>query len=214
MNLMETTLLSEMTKDMVDSGISWQAPYSISMLKTLFSALSTHLGKIKADDDGKPHAIIFRDANYLDYKEEEAKDKPILFSAICTKEKHDDGDSYSLMFTFDESEIPEDAVRIDFTDKNLEAYVVSVAAFEYGISFRPALGGMRTMQHIFATILRSIKKWFNVNISSITEVEMKDFFTLQASLVNDKVDITIIPSEAIRQNIKDDSNSEKKDDKK
>ena len=39
---------------------------------------------------------------------------------------------------------------------------------------------------------------------------MKDYFTLKASVVDGKVEISIIPAEAIKQNIKDDKAAEKK----
>ena len=212
MKFEETTLNSILTKDLIDDGINWPAGYTTYIYKFLFEATAAYLGKVKAEDDGVPHAIVVRNGDYMNCIGAAEKNKiaPIVFAAIVSKQKNDDSDSYTLKYTFNEKDIPENAKIAEFNDPVVVPDLASTAFYKFRIQFRPVENGIDYMTHITLTTIRSLKKWYNENVNIDPVLELKDYFKMEGSVENGKVSINVTPSELLKQHIKDDESVEKK----
>lgn len=83
MKFEETTLNSILTKDLIDDGINWPAGYTTYIYKFLFEATAAYLGKVKAEDDGVPHAIVIRNGDYMNCVGAAEKNKNSSYCVCC-----------------------------------------------------------------------------------------------------------------------------------
>lgn len=212
MHIEETTLGSILTKDLVDDGIRWNAAWTNKIFGILFEGMATYLGKVKAADEGKPHAIVLRNGDFMNCiaSAEKNKNAEIIFAAIVTKEKHGDSESYALKYTFNPKDIPEDAIIKEFNDPEVVVDIGVIGAYKHAISFRPVENGVDYMTHMCLTAIRSLKKWYNENVNIDPVLELKDYFRMDGVVVDGVVKITVTPSELLKQHVKDDESIEAK----
>lgn len=207
---------SRMTQNINDLGCEWAAGYSVPVTKNMFAAITSYLVHLRNKEDGS-YAVVLHN----EYKNEESN---VIFAAVLEKHTAEEGKSYSLSFTFDDNDIPADAKRISITDtaavefisqwfnKNplgagnnrytymFSAETIDANKFSVFISFR---GAVITLQEFARdNVMNEDKKW-----------EFKGCFTLTADVAEDgKVFVKIIPSEELKQRVKDDSSLEKNED--
>lgn len=143
-----------------------------NVFETLFTGAAKLLGAAKTQD--RPVAFVVQKLN-----------KEFAIAAIIQYFEGKDKDkvgNWSLVWTFNESDIPENAERILLTDPRSHTYFISYAGEKFGIRFKSDENLITTLTYVPVCI----KKWLDENAKEKEEVtlELKDVFVARVAVEN------------------------------
>lgn len=115
--------------------------------------------------------------------------------------------NWSLVWTFDEADIPEGSITIDIADVQTHSYFIAAAGEKYGIQFEDT----GSLVNCLVYVLMQLKKWLDENVKEGTDVsvEMDGFFQARATVENGVKIFALEPAGEIKMLIKDDAAIEK-----
>ena len=115
--------------------------------------------------------------------------------------------NWSLVWTFDDADIPEGALVIDLSDSQTHSYFRAVAGEKYGMRFEDTAA----MTDCLTYALIHVKKWLDENAKEGAEVslEFDGFFQARVAIENGEKVFAIEPDGEIKNLIKDDAAIEK-----
>ena len=167
------------------------------MFDVIFTGTANLLSQAKSKD--KATAFTFRKidgsliaAAVVQYFENEDKKNP---------------GNWSLVWTFDEADIPENSLLIDFSDTQTHSYFRAVAGEKYGMRFE----GVAELVDCLVYALSTLKKWLDENAkeNAETSIELDGFFQARVAVENGEKIFAIEPDGEIKNLIKDDAAIEK-----
>lgn len=202
-DILASTLPNECLKRVADGlGFGWNAELSMHCFTDLFQSIARFLSVKK--NKGKPSVLEIRDLN-----------GGFHFAAIVqflpqSEEGSDEG-SWSLNFTFDESEIDKSWEIFNFAD-NPEARTVfyDVSYANHGITWRfkeldanDQICEGNAVQ-ILCVLLDTLKSYMEFNVSVDPDLAMGDLISFKAEISGDKVYIGVIAGPLLKQLVKSD----------
>jgi hypothetical protein len=137
-------------------------------------------------------------------------DKSLVAAAIVRYFENEDPKkpgNWSLTFTFDETNIPEDADVYSISDPQLHAYIRSVAGDKYRIRFETPESLITLPTYIF----EQVYKWLDENAKENEEVSVSldGVFQARVAIEGGEKVFAIEPAGEIKMLIKDDTSIEK-----
>ena len=198
MKLFDTNLPAMYSKGLYEEKCSDLAPEHMDkMFDVIFTGTANLLSQAKSKD--KATAFTFRKidgsliaAAVVQYFENEDKKNP---------------GNWSLVWTFDEADIPENSLLIDFSDTQTHSYFRAVAGEKYGMRFE----GVAELVDCLVYALSTLKKWLDENAkeNAETSIELDGFFQARVAVENGEKIFAIEPDGEIKNLIKDDAAIEK-----
>ncbi len=198
MKLMETTLPSMYSKGLFEEKCMDLAPEHMDkMLDVLFTGVSNILAATKTKEH--PVAFAFR-------KEDKSFIAAGMVQYFDAEDKNNPG-NWSIVWTFDEADIPENALKMDLSDPQTHSYFIAVAGEKYGIQYKTDAALCVCLTYA----LIQLKKWLDENAKegSEVELEMDGYFKARVAVENG-VKVFALGIEAeVKNIIKDDAAIEK-----
>lgn len=194
MKLFETTLPQNYSKGLFEEKNYDLAPeHTDKIAYVLFTATSDLLNAAKNKDI--PTAFVY-----------ERIDGSVLAAAIVQFFPNEDPTkpgNWSLVWTFDEADIPEGTNRISLKDTNTHSYFRAIAGEKYGMKFKDP-GCLTTL---LTYIIEQIYKWLDENAAEGKEVSVEQDAVFQARVaVEEGVKVFALePAGEIKMLIKDDA---------
>jgi len=199
MKLFETTLPQMYSKALFEEKCFDLAPeHTDKIFDTLFTGTANLLKSIKSLE--KPVAFVIKELN-----------GNLVAAAICQYFKNDDDSkpgNFSLVWTFDEADIPADALVTSLDDTKTHSFFIAAAGSKYGIKFKDASCVVNTLSYTVS----QLKKWLDENAKegSIVSVEQEGIFQGRVEVQNGVKVFAIEPHGEIKNLIKDDAAIEEK----
>ena len=185
--------------------------------KGLFDEFAFDLAEAHAD---KICDILFTGTSDA-LNELKKKDQPVTFEfykvdgsfvagAICQYFENEDPEkpgNWSLVWTFDESDIPENAVRYSLNNDQTHSYFRGTAGNKWGIRFKHPEAIKTTLTYM----LQQIYNWLDQNAKENEEVtlEQDGVFQARVAVENGEKVFALEPAGEIKMLIKDDAAIEK-----
>lgn len=177
--------------------IDLAADYANMIADILFNGSASLLANCKSME--KPTALVFTKidgsfiaASVVEYFKNEDKDNP---------------GNWSLIWTFDEKDIPKDALKIDFTDPQATPYYIGIASHKHCIRFESTA----SLVNCLLGFIYQLRKYLDVNAKEGSEnsIELEGVFQAR-STVEDKEKVFALEVDGeIKNLIKDDAAIEK-----
>jgi hypothetical protein len=172
--------------------------YIENMYDVLFTASATMLAEIKSKE--RPTALVLRALNGVF----------IAAGIVQYFDNQDDANqpgNWSLVWTFNEEDIPENTYTVGLNDGQVQSYYISYALDKFGIQFKDSA----TLQNLFTESIIHLKKWLDENASETEEVtvEQDGIFVGRVAVENGEKIFAIEMDGLIKQLIKDDASIEK-----
>lgn len=193
----QTSIPSQFSVNLLDNcGLSWMDTRTVDIYRTMFTAiidvLKTHQSKNKS-------RIGFS------MKDEKGNFK---LGAILNYRKPDEGEeedsgNWYLEFTFD----PEDMTDlVEEYDNHSDEFVMCAQHEAFTIA-SARFNKTEYMYHVFNTVIDTVTDFLDVNAVDGEEVEvtLRGVFTASVVVENGKKVMSIVPGEAIKQLVKEDS---------
>lgn len=198
MKLFETTLPQMYSKALFEEKCFDLAPeHTDKMFDALFTGTSHLLKAIKSLE--KPAVFEIRELN-----------GNLVAAAVVRYFKAEDDSNpgnFSLVWTFDEADVPEDGLKVSLDNTQSHSYFVACAGSKYGMKFKDTACLVNTLTY---TMLQ-LKKWLDENAKegSIVSVEQDGVFQARVEVQNGVKVFAIEPDGEIKNLIKDDAAIEK-----
>lgn len=198
MKLLETQLPAMYSKGLFEEKCLDLAPEHLDKIyDTLFTGVSNLLNHSKSMDH--PVAFVFRKI-----------DKSFIAGALVQFFNNEDSNNpgnWSLVWTFDEADIPDTALKIDFSDTGTHSYFIAVAGEKYGMQFKTD----SMLVDCLSYSLIQMKKWLDENAKEGAEVmvEQDAIFQARVAVENGEKVFAIEPAGEIKNLIKSDAMIEK-----
>lgn len=197
MNINETALPQNLSRVLLeDKHLDVAAEHTAMIYDVLFTAVANLLNSAKSKE--KPTAFVITRV-----------DGSVVIAAILQyfpgETKKDPG-NWSLVWTFDQSDIPEGSLVINIADPNTHSYFASVFLEKYSIMEEDD-----TLIDLFKTAAEQLHKWLDENAKAGEEVTIEEAGVFQArvAIENDEKVFSIEPDGEIKVLIKDDAAIEK-----
>ena len=115
--------------------------------------------------------------------------------------------NWSLVWTFDEKDIPDNALQIDFSNAESHTYFRAAAGEKYGMGFK----SVDMLVNTLLTAIEQIKKWLDENAKEGSEVsvEQEGVFQARVAIEGGEKVFAIEADGEIKNLIKDDTAIEK-----
>ena len=115
--------------------------------------------------------------------------------------------NWSLVWTFDEADIPADGLKMSIADTQTHSYFISAAGEKYGIQYK----NESAIVTLLTYSLSQLKKWLDQNAKTSEEVtvECDGIFVARVGVENGEKVFSIEPAGEIKNLIKDDAAIEK-----
>ena len=168
------------------------------ILECIFIATSEVLSSAKLID--KPVALVYRKAN-----------KEVVAAAIVQFFPNDEDPTkpgnWSLVWTFDEKDIPENAQIIEGTDPNVYVYFRAVAGSRFSFEY----DALDVINVLNIASIGAVKKWLDENAkeNDIICVEIENVFQARVAVEGGVKIFAIEPAGEVKMLIKDDAAIEK-----
>lgn len=199
MKLTETQYPQMYSKALVEEKLYDIPPEFVDkIVDVVFTGTSYLLAQTKSKE--KPATLCFRKV-----------DESLVAAATVRYfegETKDDLGNWSLSWTFNEEDIPEDAYKMDFaTQVQTHSYFRSAAGERYGMRFDDSASLVDCLTYA----LIQLKKWLDENAKEGTEVmiEQDGIFQARVAIENGEKVFAIEPAGEIKVLIKDDAAIEK-----
>lgn len=197
MNINETALPQNLSRVLLeDKHLDVAAEHTSMIYDVLFTAVANLLNSAKSVE--KPTAFVITRV-----------DGSVVIAAILQyfpgETKKDPG-NWSLVWTFDQSDIPEGSLVINIADPNTHSYFASVFLEKYSIMEEDD-----TLIDLFKTAAEQLHKWLDENAKAGEEVTIEEdgVFQARVAIENDEKVFSIEPDGEIKVLIKDDAAIEK-----
>lgn len=185
---------------MSQDGIGWGQNYSAPTTKAFIDGIVSYLAFVKKD---APIGFKF----VTEGLKEESKNGKFVFGGWVEKVKSEEGENYSINFTFNENDIPEGTDMKTMADPTAKNIISNECSSKYHI--RLNLIGDVDMTNIVAfKIFNAIKEYFRMNVGIDPVLEMDGFCTFKAKIVKDKLVLAVELDPAVKQMVKDDASVE------
>lgn len=167
------------------------------ILHIIFNATALILNANKAQK--VPVAMVFRKAS-----------QELIAAAICQYFPNEDPNvpgNFSLVWTFDEADIPSNAIIQSLDNAETHTFFRAVAGSKWNIEFE-SVGALIGLCNV---TLNEIKKWLDENATESGEigVEAEDVMIARVAVENGEKVYSIEPAPLIKQLIKNDAAIEK-----
>jgi len=168
------------------------------ILECIFIATSEVLSSAKLID--KPVALVYRKAN-----------KEVVAAAVVQFFPNDEDPTkpgnWSLVWTFDEKDIPENAQIIEGTDPNVYVYFRAVAGSRFSFEY----DALDVINVLNIASIGAVKKWLDENAkeNDVICVEIENVFQARVAVEGGVKIFAIEPAGEIKMLIKDDAAIEK-----
>lgn len=198
MKLLETQLPEMYSKGLFDEVCYDLAPEHMDkIMDTIFTGAARLLNNSKSMT--QPVAFTFR-----------KMDKSFVAGTVVQYFENEDTSkpgNWSLVWTFDEADIPESALKIDFSDPQSHSYFIATAGEKYGMQFKS--DSMLVNCLVYA--LTMTKKWLDENAKDGVEVvvEQDGVFQARVAVENGEKVFALEPAGEIKNLIKSDAMIEK-----
>lgn len=202
-DILESTIPNEALKILADDyDLGWSESLTINTISDVFVGMAKFLGKKKSKD--KPVVVEIRDNN-----------GQFHFAGYVTflpqQESGSDDGSWSLNYTFNESDIEPDWERYDLINTP-EAFATfhDVTYIDHGISWRFVPGESNevtegTPSFIIPILMDLLKRYMEANVSINPELSISGRATLKAEMAGSNgVYIKVTPEAVLKSCIKDD----------
>ena len=196
--MFETTLPQNYSKGLFEEKSYDLAPEHTDKISyTAFTGVSQLLAEQKSKE--RPTAYIMS-----------RMDGKIVAAAICQYFESEDKDTpgnWSLVWTFDETDIPDNALKISISDVNSHPYFRAIAGDKWGMKFKDQACIIILITYFF----EQLYKWLDGNAAEDEEVIIVQESVFQARVVvdNGQKVFAIEPLGEIKMMIKDDKAIEK-----
>ena len=196
--LYETTLPSNYSKVLFEEKNFDLAPEHLDKIfDTLFTGTSELLKHCESTE--KPVAVIFRDVK-----------QAVVAAAIVRYFPNEDESkqgNWDYSWTFYENDIPEKALKIEFSSPDTHTYYRSVAGEKYGMAFKD----VSCLVNCLICSLEQTKKWLDENAveGKVIGVEVDGIFKGLVSIEGGEKVFAIEPDGEIKNIIKSDAAIEK-----
>ena len=189
-NNYSTRLLNEQNYDIGADHID-------KIFETAFNGVSGVLNSIKTND--KPAVFTM---NKLDGS--------FVVAAIVKYYDNKDEDhpgNWSLVWTFNQEDVPEDAVIVQLSNSQCHPYFRSFAGDKWGMTFEDS----GCLINVIIYAFDSLKKWLDENAKQgeVTVIEQEGVFQARVAVENGEKVFAIEPMGEIKNLIKDDAAIEK-----
>ena len=198
MKLFDTQIPQMYSKALFEEKCTDLAPeHTGKMLDVVFTGTANLLNQAKSKEN--PTVFTFRKIN-----------GDLIAAAMVRLFENEDTNNpgnWSLVWTFDDADIPEDALTIDLSDSQTHSYFRAVAGEKYGMRFEDTAA----MTDCLTYALIHVKKWLDENAKEGAEVslEFDGFFQARVAIENGEKVFAIEPDGEIKNLIKDDAAIEK-----
>lgn len=134
----------------------------------------------------------------------------LIAAAICQYFENEDPNApgnFTLVWTFDESDIPDNAAKIDFMNPDTYPFYRAWAGKKWNIEFN----SVGDMVNLINLSLSETKKYLDENASETEEVgvEIEDIMTARVAVEDGVKVFAIEPAQLIKQLVKNDAAIEK-----
>lgn len=198
MKLFDTTLPQNFSKGLFEEKNYDLAPeHTDKITYTVFTATADLLNNVKSKE--RPASFVF-----------DRIDGSVIAAAIVQYFPNEDESkpgNWSLVWTFDEADIPENALRISLKDTQTHSYYRAIAGDKWGMKFKdPAC-----LTTLLTYALEQIYKWLDENAAEGKEVsvEQEAVFQARVAVENGEKVFALEPAGEIKMLIKDDAAIEK-----
>ena len=198
MKLFDTQMPQMYSKALFEEKCTDLAPeHTGKMLDVVFTGTANLLNQAKSKE--KATVFTFRKIN-----------GDLIAAAMVRFFENEDTNNpgnWSLVWTFDDADIPEGALTIDLSDSQTHSYFRAVAGEKYGMRFEDTAA----MTDCLTYALIHVKKWLDENAKEGAEVslEFDGFFQARVAIENGEKVFAIEPDGEIKNLIKDDAAIEK-----
>lgn len=198
MKLFDTQMPQMYSKALFEEKCTDLAPeHTGKMLDVVFTGTANLLNQAKSKE--KATVFTFRKIN-----------GDLIAAAMVRFFENEDTNNpgnWSLVWTFDDADIPEGALVIDLSDSQTHSYFRAVAGEKYGMRFEDTAA----MTDCLTYALIHVKKWLDENAKEGAEVslEFDGFFQARVAIENGEKVFAIEPDGEIKNLIKDDAAIEK-----
>ena len=198
MKLFDTSLPQMYSKALFEEACFDLAPeHTDKIYDTLFTGVANLLGAVKSLE--KPAVFEIKNLN-----------GNVVAAAIVQYFKADDDTNpgnFSLVWTFDEADIPENAVIMNFDNTQTHPYFIATAGSKYGIKFKHSAALVNCL--VYSVV--ELKRWLDENAKDgeVVSVEQDGVFQARVEVQNGVKIFAIEPDGEIKNLIKDDAAIEK-----
>lgn len=200
-DILESTIGNEVQKVLDDYTIEWSDSLTADTIVDVFIAMAKFLG-IKKNKD-KPVVVELRDQNggfhFAGY---------VTF--MVQQEAGSDEGSWSLNYTFDESDIESEWEKYNLMTTP-EAFMtfIDTTYVKHAISWRftdqqNGEASEGTPAHIIPILFDVLKRYMQANVTTNPELSIRTRAYLKAEISGNTVYITVTPSAELKSYIKDD----------
>lgn len=198
MKLFDTSLPQNYSK-----GLFEEKNFDLSDTHTdkMFDVLFTATAGLLNDTKNKQRPAVFCFSKI---------DNSIIAGAICQFFENEDSSkpgNWSLVWTFDETDIPENALVMNFKDPQTHSYFRGIAGDKYGMRFKDPT----CLTTCLTYALEQLYKWLDENAAEDKEVsiELDGVFQARVAVEGGAKVFAIEPAGEIKMMIKDDAAIEK-----
>ena len=198
MKIYESQLPNNLSKGLIeDKNMDLAAEHTDKILYVIFTATANLLNHTKR----KETAVSF-EFNTIDGR--------VIAAAIVKYFPNEDPakpGNWSMVWTFDEKDIPENAVRMSIKDVDSHSYFKAIAGEKWAFRFKDS-GCLITL---LTYTMEQLKKWLDENASESKEVSIEQDAVFQARVAveNGEKVFALEPAGEIKMLIKDDAAIEK-----
>lgn len=198
MKFTETTLPQNYSKGIFEEKCLDLAPeHADKIADVLFTATANLLNQAKSKD----RATVFA-FNKIDGS--------LIAAAIVRFFENEDAanpGNWSLVWTFDQADIPEGSFIIDLKNPDTYSYFITVAGEKYSMGFAQSSDIVDCTTYL----LMQIKKWLDENAkeNEVVSVELPGVFQARVAVENGEKVFAIEPDGEVKNLIKDDAGIEK-----
>ena len=196
--LFDTTLPANYSKVLFEEKNLDLAPeHLVKMFDTVFTGSANLLNHAKSLN--APTALIFRDL----------KQNVVAVSVVqfFPNEDASKPGNWSLIWSFDEKDIPENALKIEFSDPQSHTYFRAVAGEKYGMGFK----NVDCLVNCIICSFEQLKKWLDENAAEdkTIGIECDGLFKARVAIESNEKVFALEADGEIKNLIKDDAAIEK-----
>ena len=197
MELSNRGLLSTMWKTVEDHGIGWDALWSSYLFESFLSGSAKYLSFVKGD---QPQAVVLKH-----------NQGTTIFGALCEKQVNEGANGYTLSYFFGDKSLPDGTNVTEATDPTLMDIIKAQCLQAHNLFFKntQTKSNKNYIYEVLVILVNCIVDFFktNLNIDPDTVLSLENFFTIKG-IISDpatgKVDLSLTPSETLKQIVKED----------
>jgi hypothetical protein len=139
----------------------------------------------------------------------------VVFGALCEKQTNEEASGFTLSYFFGNKELPKDTTVTSANDPGVMQYIKAQCLQAHNLFFYTPDTKEKKKNYIYDVLLiiiERIKEFFKVNLPLDPNVtlSLENFFTIKGVITDPdgKVELSLTPSETLKQIVKEDSSIE------